>query len=92
MKIHVSARAGRKNEYIKYLGKATFQIAVSALPIKGASNAAIVNALSEYFNIPKSEIKIIHGEKAKQKVIELPITEEEIEKVEKSKLLQTTLF
>ena len=92
MKIHISARPGRKNEYIKYVGKGTFQIAVSEPPIKGRSNLAIIQKLSEYFNIPKSEIKITHGEKAKQKVIEIPTTEEEIEKIEKEKELQTKLF
>jgi uncharacterized protein len=92
MKIHVSAKAGRKNEYIKYVGRATFEIAVSEPPIKGKSNAAIIKTLSEYFNIPKSQIELTHGHKAKQKVFEIPATEEDIEKIEEKRVLQTKLF
>ncbi len=81
MKIHVLARPGRKKEYIKYIGRASFQVAVKELPIKGQSNLAIIEKLSEYFKIPKSEIKLIHGQFAKQKVFEIPITEEGLGKI-----------
>jgi uncharacterized protein len=92
MKIHVSAKPGRKNEYIKYVGRATFEIAVSEPPIKGKSNAAIIEKLSDYFSIPKSQIELTHGHKARQKVFEIPTTEKEIEKIEENRQLQSKLF
>lgn len=92
MKIHVSAKAGRKKEYIKYVGRATFEIAVSELPIKGASNKAIIEKLSQYFSIPKTQIELIHGHKTKQKVFEIPTSEEEILKIEDEKIMQRKLF
>ena len=92
MKIHVSAKPGRKNEYIEYVGRASFQIAVKELPIKGQSNNAIIKKLSEYFKIPKSEIKLIHGQFAKQKVFEIPISEDELNNLPLESNLQIKLF
>ena len=92
MKIHVSAKPGRKKEYIKYIGNASFQIAIKELPLKGQSNTAIIKKLSEYFKIPKSNILLIHGHHAKQKVFEIPVTEEKIENIEKKRQLQIELF
>lgn len=92
MKIHVNARTGRKKEYIKYIDKASFQVAVRALPIKGQSNIAIIKKLSEYFKIPKPNILLIHGDQAKQKVFEIPISEDELNNLPLEGRLQIKLF
>ncbi|MBI2022284.1 DUF167 domain-containing protein [Candidatus Daviesbacteria bacterium] len=92
MKIHVAARPGRKNEYIKYVGRATFQIAVKEPPVKSKSNAAIIEKLSEYLDTPKSQIKLIHGHGSKQKVFEVPVTQEDLDKLSLDDNPQIKLF
>ena len=40
---------------------------------EGKANRALLDFLSEYFKIPKSQIKIIQGEKSREKKIKLQL-------------------
>ena len=50
------------NEYV---------VAVSAPPREGRANAAIVEALSDFFAVSKSRVTILRGDTSKHKVIEV---------------------
>ena len=52
----------KNNEYIVF---------TKELPIEGRANNAVIELLSEYFKVPKSNIKIISGHKSKNKIIEI---------------------
>lgn len=71
MKIFVRVKLNSKEEKVEQIDFNHFQISVKEAPIKGAANKAIIKALSEYFKIPKLNIKIISGHKSRQKIIEL---------------------
>jgi len=43
------------------------KVYLTAAPVNGKANAALVNFLSKTLNIPKSKIKIVYGEKNKKK-------------------------
>jgi uncharacterized protein (TIGR00251 family) len=43
----------------------------TAKPADGAANAAVVKSLAEYFDVPKSRVKIIRGEKSRTKIVEI---------------------
>jgi len=45
---------------------------ITAAPVDGAANSAVIKALAEYFDVPKSQIKIVRGCAARDKVIEIP--------------------
>ncbi|EKD91091.1 MAG: hypothetical protein ACD_30C00047G0016 [uncultured bacterium] len=92
MKISVSAKPKSKKEFIKKLKDFSYSVAVKEEAKEGRANEAVIKALSEYFNIPKSEIKIVTGLSFKQKIIELPLTEKEIKEIEDSKILQPRLI
>ena len=49
-----------------------YRIHITAVPVDGAANAAVIKMLAEYFNIPKSQIKIVRGCAARDKLIEIP--------------------
>ncbi len=70
MKISVTVKTGAKQNDVKKIGE-VYEIKVKARPIEGAANEAVVKALSEYFKIPKSLIKIKSGHAAKRKVLKL---------------------
>ncbi len=45
---------------------------VDAPAVEGKANKRLVEILAKYFGVRKSEIKIIRGEKGRNKVIEVP--------------------
>ena len=50
----------------------TLRVHITAAPVDGAANVAVVRALAEHFDVPKSQIKIIRGETSRDKVVEIP--------------------
>lgn len=50
-----------------------FKVYVNAPAVDGKANKAVIEVLSEHFNIRKSGIKIVRGEKSREKVIEIDI-------------------
>ena len=79
MKIVVRAKPGAKKEYIKETtdlfsgtnGGRHFIVAVHERAVGGAANRAIERALAEYFHIPTSRVRIVSGQAAKEKVVEI---------------------
>ncbi len=64
--IRISPNA-KKNEIINE-GE-IFKIKITAQPIDGKANKALIEFLSKIFKIPKTSIKIIKGETSKEKTI-----------------------
>jgi uncharacterized protein (TIGR00251 family) len=46
-------------------------IGVTAKPEKGEANKEVIKKLAKYFDVSKSKIKIIAGEKSRKKLIEV---------------------
>jgi uncharacterized protein YggU (UPF0235/DUF167 family) len=47
------------------------KVYVRAKAKDGKANAAVIEVLAEYFSVKKNKLKIIHGEKSREKIIEL---------------------
>ena len=52
-------------------GGKTLKVKVAAPPIEGKANKELINLLSKHFDVPKSHIKIIAGEKSRNKIVEI---------------------
>jgi hypothetical protein len=65
----------KKNEIINE-GE-IIKIKITAQPIDGKANKALVEFLSKNFKIPKTSIKIVKGETSKEKTILFMTTDEE---------------
>lgn len=48
-----------------------YKAKLTAAPVDGAANAALIKLLSKSFGLPKSKIKIIRGLKSKNKIVEI---------------------
>ncbi len=57
----------KKNEIIK--DGDIIKIKITAQPIDGKANKAVIEFLSKHFKIPKTSIKIVKGETSKEKTI-----------------------
>jgi uncharacterized protein (TIGR00251 family) len=67
--VHVITRA-RENKIIHEPGKG-WKVKVSVPPSQGKANEKVIELIAEHFKTAKSNVTIIHGEKAKEKVIEI---------------------
>jgi uncharacterized protein (TIGR00251 family) len=70
LKIRVIPRA-KKNEIVEKLPDGSLKIKIKAQPVDGKANSALVEFLSEELCVAKSQIKIVKGEKGRNKVVEL---------------------
>ncbi len=59
----------KKNEVIQEGDM--LKVRVTAPPIEGRANQAVIELLADYFKVKKSAVRIIRGEKSKNKVVEI---------------------
>ncbi len=59
-----------ENKIIGFEGD-TLKIKCTAVPEKGKANEVIISLLSEHYNIPKRNIKILKGHKSSKKTIRI---------------------
>lgn len=71
MKIFVRAKTGRKKTAIEKIDQNHFIVSISARPIKGKANEAIIEALAGYFQISKSKILLDKGLSSKEKIFQI---------------------
>lgn len=71
MKIFVKVKTKSRVKKIVKVDEAHYIISTNALPEKGKANKDIIKILSKYFDIAVSRIKIITGEKSKEKVVKI---------------------
>jgi len=68
VKIKVVPNA-RKNEVLGEEGR--LKVYVTSPPTGGKANKAVVELLAEFFGIKKGDVKIIKGEKSREKIVEI---------------------
>jgi len=59
-----------KNEVIQ-LAEGEYKVKLTAPPVDNKANMMLTKVLSDYFDIPKSSLKIIGGKTARTKIIEI---------------------
>jgi len=50
----------------------TLRIHITAAPVDGAANTAVIKMLAEHFGVPKTQIKIVRGDTSRTKIVEFP--------------------
>ncbi len=70
----------KANEVIGIQGGA-LKVKIASLPAEGRANAELIRFLSKRLNVPKSDIKIIAGTTAKEKLIIIPKDERSIREI-----------
>jgi len=71
MRINVKVKPGAKEECIEKTGETDYFVSVKELPIQGRANEAVLRALSDYFNLPKANFRIVSGFTSRNKIIEI---------------------
>lgn len=71
MKIFIKVKPQSKNNGVTKVDETHYLVQVKAPPVEGKANEAVVRVLSDYFNVPKSHVRILKGNQGKQKVVEI---------------------
>ena len=70
MIINVRVKPSSKKQRIEKVGE-LYIVQVKSPPVDGRANREMLELLSDYFDVPKSRIRIIRGEKGRNKVVEI---------------------
>ncbi len=71
MILKVEAHLNSKEEFVEKIGESFYKVYVKERPIKGKANKRIVEMLSKFLKIPKSQIILKKGEKGKIKIFQI---------------------
>jgi len=71
MLIKVKVFPNSKKEEIVEKAENRFEIRVKEKPLMGLANKGVIRALSSYFKIPESKIRLIKGFREKNKIFEI---------------------
>ncbi len=67
----VMVRPRARKRFIEETGPGEFKVRVVSAAEKGAANREVLRLLADHLGVPPSKLKIIQGEKSRQKVISL---------------------
>ncbi len=70
IRIRVIPRA-KKTEIVDEMPDGTLKIKIKAPPVDGKANEELVKFLSEEWSVAKSGVRIVRGERGRNKVIEI---------------------
>lgn len=71
MRIYVKVKPNSKQERVEKLSSDEFVVCVKTPAQEGKANLALIKLLSEYFDIPKSMIILVKGQKGRNKIIDV---------------------
>ncbi|MCR4420014.1 MAG: DUF167 domain-containing protein [Clostridia bacterium] len=75
LKVRVQPRAGR--DEICGWENGALKVKVSAPPHKGAANEACLELVAEWLGVPRSRVKLLQGERHREKLLGLEGVDEE---------------
>lgn len=70
-RIPITVKPNAKKNSVEKMADGTYRVCVKAPPRKGKANAAVVEALAEFFRVPKSCVEIAAGAKGKKKLVKI---------------------
>lgn len=73
MKIRVTVKPNSHKAEVTFVAAGQYRVAVTPPPSQNKANEAVIEALVEYFHVPKSLITIVRGERSKSKTLEIEI-------------------
>ncbi|KAL2219876.1 YggU family protein [Thermoascus aurantiacus ATCC 26904] len=68
---HVKPNAASRREGITAVGADSVDVCVAAVPRDGEANMAVERVFAELFNVPKSNVAVIRGAKARDKTLSI---------------------
>ena len=70
MKIQVNVKPGRKFDKVE-IEEGVYFVSLKERAEKGKANKSLIKVLAKHFNVPASNIKILHGLLSHRKIVEI---------------------
>lgn len=67
LEIKVQTRSAENS--MEQLKTGEYKVRVRASPVKGEANKAVIKVIADFFNIPRSSVKILRGYKTSRKLV-----------------------
>ncbi len=71
MRLSVTVTPNARTGRVERLGPGHLRVAVTAPAREGRANAALIEALSAHFGVPRSRIRILRGTASRHKTVEV---------------------
>lgn len=71
MRIYVRVIPRSSRNEVKKVSEGDFRVKLTAPPVDGKANIMLLKVLSDYFNVPKSSLRIVGGKSSKTKMVEV---------------------
>jgi uncharacterized protein (TIGR00251 family) len=71
MRIAVTVVPRAHHARIERIDSGALRVAVTAPAHDGRANAAVIEALADYFRVPRSRVRIVLGRTTRRKVVEI---------------------
>jgi uncharacterized protein (TIGR00251 family) len=71
VKIWVAVKPQSKTAEVKKISDGEYSVSVRAPAREGKANEAVIQILAEYFDVPKSSVRILRGQAARRKLMEI---------------------
>ncbi len=71
MKYSVLVKPGGSRNSVKKLDDGSLVVRTHAKAHDGEANKAVIELLADYFEVSKSLVKVVRGEKSRQKIVEI---------------------
>ena len=72
MRLKVKVQPGSKTDEVTKLSDGTFRVQVKAPARQGKANQAVVKTVARFLGIPKSSVRLVAGQRARNKILEIP--------------------
>ena len=81
MKLAIKVTTNAKQDHVKEggvnaFGNRVLKIKTTAVPQDGKANEAVIRIVSDYFKVKRGAVKILSGETARLKILEVNLDEE----------------
>ena len=69
--LNVKVHPRSRNQEIQKIGEREYMVRVLSPPSEGKANKEVIAVLASHFHLPPSRVKILKGQKSRQKVVVL---------------------
>ena len=90
MRLHIRVSPNSSRPGIEQQPDGSLWVRVNAPAQEGRANEEVIEALAGHFHVPKSQIRIVHGEATRDKLVEVAEAAIPKDKVQSSNEVQKT--
>jgi len=71
MRVRVKVIPRAKKNNVAQADEGSFRVYLTAPPVEGKANAALVEVLADHFKVKKRQVRILGGKKSRDKLVEI---------------------